>query len=49
MGWHLVNLLVQQLEGELEVAAAAGTAVKVRFPVSGTVSGLSDHGANSYR
>jgi PAS domain S-box-containing protein len=48
MGLHLVNILVEQLEGELEVAAAEGTSVTVKFPLSGTVSRLSDYGSNTH-
>jgi PAS domain S-box-containing protein len=48
MGLHLVNVLVEQLNGELEVAATEGTSFTVRFPLSGTLSGLNEHGSNSY-
>lgn len=48
MGLHLVNVLVEQLQGELGIAAAPGTSVTVKFPLSGTLSGFSEHGSNSY-
>jgi PAS domain S-box-containing protein len=48
LGLHLVNVLVEQLDGKLEVAAAEGTSFKVRFPLSGTTSGLREHGSNIY-
>jgi PAS domain S-box-containing protein len=40
MGLHLVNILVEQIDGELEVAAAEGTAVTVKFPVAGNSLGI---------
>jgi PAS domain S-box-containing protein len=43
MGLHLVNVLVQQLEGQLEVASTPGTAVTIQFPLAGR----SGNGANS--
>jgi len=49
MGLHLVKVLVEQLQGELEVAAAEGTSFSVKFPMSRTISGFNEHGSNSYR
>lgn len=50
MGLHLVNVLVEQLQGELEVAAAEGTSFTVKFPLclSEDLSGFKQHGSNSY-
>jgi PAS domain S-box-containing protein len=44
LGLHLVNVLVRQLEGKLEVAADEGTSFKVRFPLSSPSVGLRKHG-----
>jgi two-component sensor histidine kinase len=49
MGLHLVRVLVEQLEGELEIAASRGTSFTVKFPLSGALSGLDEHGSDSYR
>jgi two-component sensor histidine kinase len=43
-----VNLLVEQIEGTLEVAADEGTSFKVKFPLSGTISGLVENGSSVY-
>jgi hypothetical protein len=48
LGLHLVNLLVEQLEGTLEVAADEGALFKVKFPLSGTISGLGENGSSVY-
>ena len=34
MGLHLVNVLVEQLQGELEVRTGNGTSIAVKFPLS---------------
>jgi PAS domain S-box-containing protein len=49
LGLHLVNVLVEQLQGELNIASTHGTAVTVKFPLSGTVAEFDSHGSNSYR
>ena len=33
MGWQLVNTLVRQLQGEIEVSGPPGTSVTVEFPL----------------
>jgi PAS domain S-box-containing protein len=33
MGWHLVNLLVRQLQGQIEVAGPPGLSVAIQFPL----------------
>jgi PAS domain S-box-containing protein len=49
MGLHLINLLVEQLRGELKVAADEGTAVTITFPLSTPVAGFDGYGSDSYR
>jgi two-component sensor histidine kinase len=49
MGLHLVNVLVEQLQGQLQISREGGTSFRVQFPLSGSVSGLSENGSNSYR
>jgi PAS domain S-box-containing protein len=49
MGLHLVNLLVEQLRGELKVDTAGGTAVTINFPLSKAMAGLDEYGSDSYR
>lgn len=48
MGLHLVNVLVEQLQGQLEIAASEGASFTVKFPLSRTFSGLNDRGSSSY-
>jgi PAS domain S-box-containing protein len=45
MGWYLVNVLVQQLQGQIEVASLPGTSVTIQFPLEGQ----SEHGTSSNR
>jgi PAS domain S-box-containing protein len=49
MGLHLVNVLVKQLQGELDVTSTQGTSVTIKFPLSGTLVRLGEDGSNSYR
>jgi PAS domain S-box-containing protein len=49
MGLHLVNVLVRQLQGELEVASTRGTSVTIKFPLSRTLAKFHEDGSNSYR
>ncbi|HSU33143.1 MAG TPA: histidine kinase dimerization/phosphoacceptor domain -containing protein [Bryobacteraceae bacterium] len=48
MGLHLVNVLVEQLRGTLELETAAGTRVTIEFPLAGFVSGFVEDGSNFY-
>lgn len=45
MGLHLVNLLVEQLDGGLKVDNGQGTAVTIEFPLLG----VNEYGSNPHR
>jgi PAS domain S-box-containing protein len=48
MGLHLVNVLVEQLRGTLELETTGGTRVTIEFPLAGLVSGFGEDGSNFY-
>jgi PAS domain S-box-containing protein len=49
MGLHLVNVLVAQLQGELELSRTRGTSISIKFPIEGILARFSEHGPDIAR